>query len=316
MRSKTSRTLPVSTASPEYMTVMRSQVSRMRPRLCEMNSIDVPNLRPRSLTSSTMPASTVTSSAVVGSSRRRRSGCESRAMRDDDALLLAAGKLVGKAVHHPLRVGQPDGLQHLQRALVGLPPADLLVDHRHFHQLAADLHRRIEARHRLLVDHRDLGAADRAQFLLRHLAHVPALEPDRSAGDLPDVGEVAHDAERHGRLAAAGFADEPHRLARHHLAGEIHHRRDFRHAREERDVEIADFKDRLGHVRVLRLAGRRSNPAIDRRRPAMSLHSRCREPRRGIRQSRSDCSRSASASRLRPSTKVISASAGGSAGCT
>ena len=62
-------TRPVSTASPEYITVTELQVSRMSPRLCEMKSEEVPERAVRSLTSATMPASTVTSSAV--SSARR-----------------------------------------------------------------------------------------------------------------------------------------------------------------------------------------------------------------------------------------------------
>ena len=43
----------------------------------------------------------------------------------------------------------------------------------------ADLHRRVQARHRLLIDHGDFVAADAAQLVLRHLRHVAALEPDR-----------------------------------------------------------------------------------------------------------------------------------------
>ncbi len=45
-----------------------------------MNSIEVPYLTPRSFTSSTMPASTVTSSAVVGSSRIKSAGFDISAM--------------------------------------------------------------------------------------------------------------------------------------------------------------------------------------------------------------------------------------------
>ena len=80
MASKTSATGPVSTASPEYITQMRSQVSSTRPRLWLMKSIEVPKSRPRPLTRSTMPASTVTSSAVVGSSRIRSEGFDISAM--------------------------------------------------------------------------------------------------------------------------------------------------------------------------------------------------------------------------------------------
>mmetsp|Transcript_4815 Transcript_4815/g.8547 ORF Transcript_4815/g.8547 Transcript_4815/m.8547 type:complete len:89 (-) Transcript_4815:173-439(-) len=71
---------PVSTASPEYMTQSRSQVSRTSPRLWEMNSIEVPYFSPRPFTRSTMPASTVTSSAVVGSSRISKEGFDIKAI--------------------------------------------------------------------------------------------------------------------------------------------------------------------------------------------------------------------------------------------
>jgi hypothetical protein len=71
---------PVSTASPEYITQMRSQTSSTRPRLWLMNSIEVPYFSPSALTRSTIPASTVTSSAVVGSSRIRSAGLAISAM--------------------------------------------------------------------------------------------------------------------------------------------------------------------------------------------------------------------------------------------
>ena len=80
MRSNTSLMLPVSTASPEYITVMRSQVSRISPRLCDTKIIDVPSSLPSPFTSWTMPASTVTSSAVVGSSSKSSAGFDSSAM--------------------------------------------------------------------------------------------------------------------------------------------------------------------------------------------------------------------------------------------
>ncbi len=80
MVSNTSATPPVSTASPEYITQMRSQTSMIRPRLWLMNRSDVPYFRPSALTRSTIPASTVTSSAVVGSSRIKSAGLAISAM--------------------------------------------------------------------------------------------------------------------------------------------------------------------------------------------------------------------------------------------
>ena len=127
------------------------------------------------------------------------------------------------------------------------------------------------------------------------LAHVAALELDLAADDPADLGQVAHDGERHGRLAAAGFADDAHRLARHDRAGKIHDRRDLALAGEEGDRQVLDLEDRLGVSNCLFM--RRSSDSCGQ-----------------IRQSFIDCSRSASASRLSPSTNDISAIAGGSAG--
>jgi hypothetical protein len=61
-----------------------------------------------------------------------------------------------------------------------------------------------------------------------------------------DVGQVAHDAERHRRLAAAGFADDAHRLARHDVAGEVHDGGDLAALGEEGDGEVLDLQDGIG----------------------------------------------------------------------
>ena len=96
---------------------------------------------------------------------------------DDDALLLAAGKLVRIGAHHALRIGQPHRASPFP-ARACRPPRlrHLLVDQRHFHQLLADLHRRVQAGHRLLVDHGDLVAAD------RRAAPRPTARPCRGPG--------------------------------------------------------------------------------------------------------------------------------------
>ncbi len=89
---------------------------------------------------------------------------------DDDALLLAARELMGIAVEDAFRVRQIDLAQHVQGARARLGLARLLVDDRHFHQLPADGHDRIEARHGVLIDHGHAAAAELAQLLLRHAA--------------------------------------------------------------------------------------------------------------------------------------------------
>ena len=122
---------------------------------------------------------------------------------------------------------------------------------RHLHELLRDLHRRIERSHRLLIDHRDLGAAELAQLLLAHRGHVAALEPDLAGHDAAVLAHVLHDRERHGRLAAAGFADDADRLAGHHGQVEVDHGRDLAGAREIGDAEVLALQNRglIGHLR-------------------------------------------------------------------
>ena len=199
--------------------------------------------------------------------------------RDHHALLLAARQLVRIGPHHPLGVRQPDRFDHFDRPPLGLGARDLVVTQRRLHQLPADPHGWIERGHRLLIDHRDLGAADFAHLAFRQSGDVAALEADGALGHAADLRQIAHHRQRDRRFAASGLADQPHRGAGHHLAREIHHRGDFAGAREEGNAEIVDFQDRI-------------------HRP----------------QSLSDCSRRASASRLSPRTNDIIASAGGRAG--
>ncbi len=55
---------------------------------------------------------------------------------------------------------------------------------------------------------------------------VLAVEQDRAAGDAARrVGDKAHDRQRGDRLAAAGFADDPQRLARHQVETDAVERR-------------------------------------------------------------------------------------------
>ncbi len=87
---------------------------------------------------------------------------------DDDALLLAARKLVRIGVEDAVGVGQAHVGHDLAGELPGLVLGHAFMDHRHFGQLRADLHRRVQGRHRFLIDHRDFRAADLAQFLVVH----------------------------------------------------------------------------------------------------------------------------------------------------
>ncbi len=73
---------------------------------------------------------------------------------------------------------------------------------------------RVERCHRLLEDHRDIVAANRAHLVLGHLQKIRSIVEDLPADDLPRwTGDQAHDRERRHRFAAAGFADKAKGLA-------------------------------------------------------------------------------------------------------
>src|SRR6267378_6018889 len=78
--------------------------------------------------------------------------------------------------------------------------------------LAADGEHRIQARHRLLEDHRNVVAADGAHLALGELQQILSLEADRARDFARRLGDEPH--QRHGgdRLAAAGFTDDGQRL--------------------------------------------------------------------------------------------------------
>src|SRR5215472_12963813 len=96
-----------------------------------------------------------------------------------------------------------------------MPPISLGPEKLHrLADLSADGEHRIERRHRLLEDHRDVVAAYRAHLAFVELEQIAAIELDR-AGDDPAgrIGNEPHHGERRHTLAAAGFTDDRHRLA-------------------------------------------------------------------------------------------------------
>jgi len=122
---------------------------------------------------------------------------------DGDPLPLAAGEepaplpnprlvTLRQRLDEAVRLGEPGGALHLRERhlwpAVGDVGADGVVEDQ-----------------RLLRHERDL----RAQAGERHLADVLAVDCDPAAGGIPEAGEQV----RHGRLPAAGGADQGHHLA-------------------------------------------------------------------------------------------------------
>ncbi len=129
--------------------------------------------------------------------------------RDDDTLLLSAGKLVRIGGHDALDIGQPDVAQRCRSLGARGGPVRCTMEHRDLRQLVADDHRRIERRHRLLVDHADTATADAAQLRLGQGGDIATAEPYRPADHAAVAGEIAKDRVGRRGLAAARFADKP-----------------------------------------------------------------------------------------------------------
>ena len=200
--------------------------------------------------------------------QQRRVGQERHG--DHHALLLTARDLVRIGGHDPFRVRDVDVAQDLVRAVVGVLRADLLVVQRHLHQLLAQRHARVERGHGLLIDHGDLVAAQLPDLLLAERRQIGSLVNDLTADDAAVAPQVAHDAERHGRLAAAGFADQADALALMQGQVEVDHGRDFSGAREVGERKVPALEDGAVVVRAVgRHAGllnRAARPRAGRRR--------------------------------------------------
>ena len=98
---------------------------------------------------------------------------------------------------------------------------DLVMDEKGLGNLIADREDRVQRRHRLLEDERDLGAAHRAHLGLGERQQIASPETDAASGDSARRLDQPQNRHRRDRLAAARLADEPERLARPHLEAHV-----------------------------------------------------------------------------------------------
>jgi len=168
--------------------------------------------------------------------------------RDHHALTHASRELVGVIINALLRAGDADEVEELDGALPRLALVHLEVEFERLRDLTADGKHGIEARHRVLEDHRDVVAADPAHLVVVHLENVRAIEHDRALDDLARRhGDETHERERGHGLAAAGLTDYPERFARRDLERHTVDRADDAVAREELRVKVRDLQKLLSH---------------------------------------------------------------------
>ena len=133
--------------------------------------------------------------------------------RDHDPLPQAARELVRVVVEALGRPRQPDQAEHLQGPRAGRLPGRVPVQRVRLGDLVADGLRRVQGRQRVLEDHRDLVAADLAQFVLGQADELALTQLDRAADDLAAGRQQVHDRQPGHGLAAAGLAHQAERLA-------------------------------------------------------------------------------------------------------
>ena len=165
--------------------------------------------------------------------------------RDHGALAHAARELVRVVLEPQLGARDADAVEKLGRALLGLLLGEVEVRLEGLADLPPDGEHRVQARHRVLEDHRDVAAADLPQLGVRKLEKVAVLEHRRARGDLAGAREDAEEREGGDALAAAGLADDPECLARRDVERDPVDGVDGSPARPELDVEVLDREERL-----------------------------------------------------------------------
>ena len=174
--SKSEKTGARSTTLAPYITTISSAVSATTPRSWVMRTTAVPARRLE------LADETEDLRLRRHVERRRRlvrdqeRGLVDERHRDHDALPHAARRTGADGRRSAFRARDADLAQPFDRPVARLPGRDVTVEQHRLHELAADAQHRVERRHRVLEDHRDLASPQGAQATLRRLEQVLAAE--------------------------------------------------------------------------------------------------------------------------------------------
>ena len=148
-----------------------------------------------------------------------------------------------------LGLGDAHLLEERQRPRAGLRAGDAVVEEQHLLDLLADGVDRVERAHRLLEDHRDLAAAERAHPRLRQREQILPVEDDLGLlGDLRPLGQEPHHRASGHRLARPALADDGDGLAAVDLEVHRAHRLDGAALDLEGDAHLARVEQHLAAV--------------------------------------------------------------------
>src|SRR6185437_398644 len=170
--------------------------------------------------------------------------------RDHHALAHAAGELVRKRARALVRVRDADALEQRGGALTGLAPGGVgLVGEDLLGDLVADAVHRVQRGHRVLEDHRDLGAADALELVLAGGQQLLAVVAGRAVeGRVRRAGE-AEQRHRGDGLAGARLPHDRHDLAAVDLEADAVNRLHDALLGGEGDAQVRDLQQ--AHRRIL-----------------------------------------------------------------
>src|SRR5258706_15796701 len=161
---------------------------------------------------------------------------------DHDALAHAAAELVGIRAQAASSVWNADGFHELTCPPAGFRLREAKMDLQGLDDLLLDTQHWIQARNRILKDHRDLPTANLAQLILAQLQQILVEEHDRALFDLGRWHrQQAQDRERCDTLARAALAHDAQRFAFIQRKADTLHRVDRAFARLELHFQVFDL---------------------------------------------------------------------------
>ena len=218
------------------------------PRLCVMKRMLMPVSRCRRRMSARICAWIVTSSAVVGSSAMRSVGSQAIAIAIITRCRMPPESWCGYSPRRRAAAGISTCSSRRSASARAAALSRPLCRRSDSAICSPMLKHRVEARHRLLEDHRDLVAAQEAHARLGQREQV---EPLARAIDEPGFAadprrraarQEAHQRQAGDRFARPRFADQRGGLAGADREAHVGHRIDAAFVGAERGAEVADFE--------------------------------------------------------------------------
>ena len=157
------------------------------------------------------------------------------------------------------RIGDTDAIEHRQRFRFRRPAVQPLIAHQNFAHLAANGQHRIQRRHRVLENHRNLTAANPPHLLRRFLRQVIAAKANAAAGNFAIIAQQLENRFTGDALTASGFSDNADQFPGVQRKTDATHRVYFTLTGEEGCVQVFKFQQvtHRGWLPVQRRYGKR-----------------------------------------------------------